>query len=258
MKVRDFLPGPESEKSRCPAKSLNATGLLSFSGHTKLPFSSERNKIEDESLPHLIRNGVETPLLRPCGDHAVPPRLLPLILGILLSSESELFQEATEADLLESQTHHGGPDGNWSIEVLGRALRSRDLDMQMVVPTAVSTIQSMLQGTRGVLCGSGAHYSCYIQHNARAWRLDSACSSIHWAARPIDQEIFPQGYRFFRVVEWAPDEFRSESQRVRAEVQRLREHGPRDGGPFFGGACVFLQNLCCPTSFSSGPLFSTS
>ena len=118
---------------------------------------------------------------RTCGRHA----LNKLLQGANFTDDDMArIQLRTASSVLEDAALHGDPRGDWSIEVLGHALRSKGFDMQMRIPAAGQTIAGMLGDSQGMLNWVGAHYFAYIRHSGAVYRLDSASSSVKMGCPP--------------------------------------------------------------------------
>ena len=158
---------------------------------------------------------------RTCGRHA----LNKLLQGANFTDDDMArIQLRTASSVLEDAALHGDPRGDWSIEVLGHALRSKGFDMQMRIPAAGQTIAGMLGDSMGMLNWVGAHYIAYIRHSGAVYCLDSASSSVKWAARHVDTHSAAEHCVYWCIVPASPDEYNDSAQSERAEARRIAEH----------------------------------
>ena len=136
------------------------------------------------------------------------------------------MQLSTATDLFEPSSLHGRTAaglGDWSIEVIGRAMRQVGCGMKMAQLDSMLDVYNLLDTNVGMILGNGAHWTAVIKRSGRIIFLDSNVGAFMPVAKVISNANKFVGKSVFLISEGGvEDEFRTDSDKFKqaAAVQR--------------------------------------
>ena len=112
------------------------------------------------------------------------------------------LQLATARDLLEIPSLHGHRHrkGDWSVEVIGRALRQEGFRLRMVPDWSTTPRQAVLAGADGLILGSGAHWTALVRMGDCTVHFDSLVRAPASVARVVTSLAPFVDHRAFQVI----------------------------------------------------------
>ena len=221
-KTPDATPAASAAMLVAPqGKPLPPSGSVTTLGSLASPAASGRRPRVLPPLPdglHCERQGTGSVT---CAVHATNHILQGPVFAI---ADFVRIQAETAADLHEGLETHGNissvSPGDWSIEVIGHALRSRGHGMRWYSVRNKADCLRVLSGCKGFLIGTGVHWTAVVKRDDLVIHFDSLVHPNQPVAAVVPDLGFLSRKAVFRVLENdAGDSFEDEAQRARVALR---------------------------------------